>query len=538
MYTLDNNKIPNLTNIQAHSSSMHTIRFTSLQINKVISKLRGKSKGGPDGIPPVFVKNCSSALAMPLAYIYNKCLETSYVPHIWQTAYVTPVFKKGDTTNPQNYRPISLTCTLCKIMECVIKDNIVDFLLKTNVVTSQQHGFIKKRSTKTNLMETISDWSVALTTNSATDVIYIDFTRAFDSVVHSKLLLKLRHYGIDGNLLNWIASFLSNRTQRVVLNNCFSKSSPVLSGVVQGSVLGPVLFLVFTNDLVSACKGLCKMILFADDTKLYAVTSFDNPSIDLQLSLNFVFSWSILWQLAINILKCYFMSIHRHNPSFKPRKYYINNVEIICTDSVSDLGILMHNDLNFAPHISNIITKASQRCSAFFRGFISRDLNIVRKVFTVYIRPVLEYNTCIWNPSKIYLIDKIENIQRHFTKRIPSLKNLPYEQRLEALHLEPLELRRLRFDLCEYYAIVNNMSAISPDHLPLYDPRSSSRLVPPIIHKPTKINNTVSSQFFYRAIDCWNSLPPEIRNAPTLSSFKLNLNKYSLQKNLKGNSLR
>lgn len=280
------------------------------------------------------------------------------------------------------------------------------------------------------------------------------------------------------------------------------------------------------------------MILFADDTKLYAVTSFDNPSIDLQLSLNFVFSWSIVWQLAINILKCYFMSIHMHSLSFKPRKYYINDVEITCTNSVSDLGILMHSDLNFAPHISNLIVKASQRCSAFFRGFISRDLDTVRKVFTVYIRPVLEYNTCIWNPTKIYLIDKIENIQRHFTKRIPSLKNMSYQKRLEALHVEALELRRLRFDLCEYYAIVNNMSVISPDYLPLYDPRSSSRLTPPIIYKPAKTSNTIMSQFFYRAIDGWNSLPPEIRNAPSLSNFKLSLSKYSLQKYLKGTSLR
>ena len=262
-----------------------------------------------------------------------------------------------------------------------------------------------------------------LSARNLTGVVYVDFSRAFDSVVHSKLIYKLQNYGIEGKLLNWITSFLSNRSQRVVLDNTYFTSSPVLSGVVQGSVLGPLLFLIFINELITVCNGTSELVLFADDVKLYTIASFDTASIDLQNSLDELYSWSEKWQLSINISKCHFMTVHNQSSSFVCRSYHINHVEIAKTASVNDLGILMQCNLNFSTHISNIITKASQRCAAFFRGFVSRDLFLVRKFFIVYIRPLLEYNTCIWNPTKRYLINKLESVQRHFTKRFHHFTN-------------------------------------------------------------------------------------------------------------------
>ena len=230
------------------------------------------------------------------------------------------------------------------------------------------------------------------------------------------------------------------------------------------------------------------------------------------------------------------MTVHNRSVSFIPRSYHINNIEISHSSSVTDLGILMQCNLNFAPHISNIITKAAQRSAAFFRGFISRDLQLVRKVFTVFIRPILEYNTCIWSPTKIYLINKLENIQRHFTKRIKSLQNLSYTQRLQALHLEPLELRRLKFDLIEYFKIINNISPDLSANFKIYDQRSSSRMAPPILQKPRNVTDNILSLFFYRAIDCWNALPLTIKSSKSLPSFKRNLLQFDFSPFLKSNS--
>lgn len=232
------------------------------------------------------------------------------------------------------------------------------------------------------------------------------------------------------------------------------------------------------------------------------------------------------------------MTVHNQSSSYSARAYYINNVEISKCTSVNDLGILMQCNLNFSPHISNIITKATHRCAAFFRGFISRDLPLVRKFFTIYIRPLLEYNTCIWNPNKIYLINKLENVQRHFTKRIPSLRSLSYSQRLQALHLEPLELRRLKFDLLEYFRIINGFSPISTDVFTIYNQRPSSRLPPPILTKPRKATENILSTFYYRAIDCWNCLPESIKKSKSIASFKLALKSFSLTKFLKGSTQR
>ena len=199
---------------------------------------------GPDNIPPVFLKQCCRELSAPLASLFMLSYEFNYLPPIWKSALITPLFKKGKHTDPANYRPIALTSSLSKLMETIIKDQTLTYLLSNNFITKEQHGFIKKRSTATNLLECTNDWVLSLNDSQSTDVAYIDFSKAFDSIVFSKLLHKLQWYGIGGNLLRWISEFLRGRTQSVVLDNCSSSSCDVISGVPHGSVLGP-LYLYF-----------------------------------------------------------------------------------------------------------------------------------------------------------------------------------------------------------------------------------------------------------------------------------------------------
>ena len=538
MFTADNGHIPVVSTPPVTNSSLSNVIFSSVLVKRAIRKLKAKSKGGPDGLPPIFLKTCSEQLSAPLAYLYSQCMEFSYLPPDWLRAYITPVFKKGDPSCPLNYRPIALTCTICKIMEVIIKDQLLNYFLRRNLISKHQHGFLSKHSTTTNLLEATHDWIVSFTDCCNIDVVYIDFSRAFDSIVFNKLLAKLEHYGITGKLLKFISAFLHNREQCVVLDNCFSSVTDVLSGVPQGSVLGPVLFLIFINDVSSTCVGQAKLKLFADDVKLYSSFNVDVFNCgDLQQSLDLLSSWANSWQLSINISKCSVLSIHHKSKSFTPQPYYINGFQLTNSSSVTDLGILVDSRLTFISHISNILTKATQRAGVFFRGFSSRHPSLMKKAFVTYIRPSLEFNTNIWNPSKKYLIDKLENIQRRFTKRVPSLSHLSYSERLRALELEPLELRRLHFDLIQYYKVLNNLTCIEPNSYfhPHYPP-PSSRNPTPFLQKSSNSNLCLHSTFFHRYLDCWNALPVLVKQAPSLASFKRQIKSFDLSKYLRGSA--
>ena len=200
----------------------------------------------------------------------------------------------------------------------------------------------------------------------------------------------------SGNLLNFISAFIHNREQCVVLDNCFSSVTSVLSGVPQGSVLGPVLFLIFINDVSSISVGESKVKLFADDIKLYSSFNVDVSNCgDLQQSIDLLSSWAKSWQLRINISKCSVLSIHRDSKSFTPHPYYINGAQLSNTSTVTDLGLLVDSRLTFNLHVSNILAKATQRVGVFFRGFSSRHPKLMKRAFITYIRPSLEFNSNI-----------------------------------------------------------------------------------------------------------------------------------------------
>lgn len=521
-FTTDNGVCPSFPPRGGGGENLNFVYFSALSVKRAIRKLKSKSSGGPDQISPLLVKMCSDQLCSPLAFVYNSCMEHGYLPPMWLSANVTPVFKKGDPTDPNNYRPISLTCTLCKIMESIIKDSLLAHLLSKGLISRHQHGFISRHSTGTNLLESTHDWITALSGSKFVDIVYIDFSRAFDSIVFTKLLAKLESYGIGGRLLDWIGSFLSPRVQRVVVENCYSYVSKVVSGVPQGSVLGVILFLIFINDVSDLCDDNTRLKLFADDLKLYTTFDrFSDPN-HLQHTLDKLVSWSADWQLGINFSKCSSMSIQRNRSSqLQPhRVYVIDGHPIPSVSSVSDLGITVEAHLNYSSHISSCISKARRRVGTFFRGFSSHNLVLARKAWLTYIRPLLEYNSCIWNPTSVYLTDRIEQVQRQFTKRLRSISHLTYLERLALLGLEPLELRRLRSDLLFYFKILNNHTVFHPNHYFSYhQPSLSNRVSSPHLVKPLGCTRTVSGSFFYRAVDCYNRLSADIRHSDTPRCF-------------------
>jgi hypothetical protein len=246
-----------------------SIEITELEVQAELLNLKKDKSMGPDNMNPFFLKECGVQLTVPITLIFRKSLELGTVPDEWKLADVIPIYKKGDRTSPGNYRPVSLTSVICKILERIMKNSIVMWIDRLNLFSNDQHGFSKGRSCLTNLLETFEDWRSHSNEGPGigVDVIYLDFQKAFDSVPHKRLISKLIAYGIGGSVIKWITDFLYKRKMRVYLNGAYSKWTDVISGVPQGSVLGPLLFLIYVNDIPEDL--LCKVKLFADDTKLW-----------------------------------------------------------------------------------------------------------------------------------------------------------------------------------------------------------------------------------------------------------------------------
>ena len=251
VFTVDNNITPHIVSRVPEHVSLNNINFSHTTVYNILRKLNPKSSGGPDHIPPILLKNIASSIALPLALIFELFFQNSFLPNVWKSSFVKPIFKSKDSSSVTNYRPISLTCTCCKVMESIIHDQLMSYLSEHNLLSKAQHGFLTKKSTGTNLLSCLRDWQLSIKGNKLVDIIYLDFKIAFDSLVHTKITAKLESYGIGYELLYWLQSFLKGRSQRVIVDNVLSKSIEVTSGVVQGSVLGPTIFIFSLMTLLT-----------------------------------------------------------------------------------------------------------------------------------------------------------------------------------------------------------------------------------------------------------------------------------------------
>ena len=304
-----------------------------------INNMKENKSPGVDGISPKILKEIVEQISMPLAHVFNMSVQEGIVPLEWKEANIIPLFKKGSRNKSVNYRPVSLTSVICKLLETIIRDHMMDFLLKHRLINHSQHGFLKARSCLTNLLcffEEITKWVDEV---SPVDIIYLDFQKAFDKVPHQRLILKLKSHGMGNSIINWIEQWLTDRRQRVVVDGEVSSWKSVLNGVPQGSVLGPILFLVYINDLeegvigkeVSSWKSVLSgvpqgsvlgpilflvyiddleegvtgnILKFADDTKLFRKTKEIGDKQKLQDDIDKLVRWSEKWQMLFNVGKC------------------------------------------------------------------------------------------------------------------------------------------------------------------------------------------------------------------------------------------
>ena len=428
-------------------SSLFNIIITEQMVEEEVKELKITKSPGPDDIHPLMLIQLVSYLKQPLAFLFNRTLKTGVIPEDWKKGNISSIFKKGAKNRAENYRPISLTSIVCKLMEKFIKQAIQDYLLENNLLSTKQHGFISGRSTVTQLLRYLDECIEQISDGSVVDAIYLDFSEAFDTVPHRRLMSKLESYGITGEVKKWVESFLTGRSQTVKVNNDESPPAPVISGIPQGSVLGPLLFVIYINDLPDTVNSF--VYLFADDTKLMRKIKSDEDANALQRDLDELEAWSNKWLLRFNPDKCHVLTIGKFENIRHTERYRLYGNELDHVFEEKDLGVHIDSELKFDEHVSVKVNKANAMVGLIRRSFSFLDGELFKKLFTSFVRPHLEYAQAVWHPYLLKHKRMIENVQIRATKLVDGLKDLSYEERLQKLGLPTLDFRRERGDMIE-----------------------------------------------------------------------------------------
>ena len=519
VFTNENkNNIPNLAPGEySNGAFLSEIIVTPKAVEKKLHELNPDKAQGPDKIPPKVLKELSKELAVPLSCLFNLSLQTGQLPSDWKKAEVTAIFKKGSKLEPGNYRPVSLTCVICKVMESFIRDGIVNHFKDNKLYADCQHGFRQSRSCVTQLLQVMESFTKYFDDGIPIDVLYLDFRKAFDSVPHERLLRKLEAYGIAKNVLNWTRSFLSSRTQKVRVGAEMSSEAPVVSGIPQGSILGPILFTAFINDMPDSLESSCYIL--ADDTKIF---NDAHKKRTIQEDIYKLQQWSETWDLHFNVSKCHVMHMGTNNPK---NEYFMKISESVqkiewCEEE-KDLGVTFDPKLKFDTHIHRIVAKANKMLGIIKRSFMSLNKDCFMKLYKAFVRPHLEYANVIWAPHLKRQSIYIENVQRRATRLLKPCNEMSYDERLKYLNLHSLKGRRDRGDLIQIYKIYNGIDDVNFHSL--FSPATSSLTRNSEGKILMRHCNTNLRKFYFsnRIISNWNSLPYNVKNANTLNDFKI-----------------
>lgn len=411
IYTQSNHLLMNNL-ISYHCNSINIIRITEDDILKAIKKLKNKMTSGLDNVPSFLVRDCAMVFVKPLHILFNLVLATSRFPDLWKATKICPILKSGDPSFLNNYRSIAILSNFAKVFEIILYEYI--YKEAKSLISPTQHGFMSKKSTVTNLAVITQFICDTLDDGGQVDVIYTDIQKAFDTIDHNLLLNKLQTTGFSDNLIELFTSYLSLRNQYVYHGGHVSQRYIATSGVPQGSNLGPLLFLIFINDLPSEVK--CDHLLFADDLKIYLRITSIEDCIILQNELDRVVAWCTNNSLKLNVSKCKYLTFTR-KLQFVRFNYNVNgNIIERCTE-FKDLGVIFDSQLSFSQHINYATQSASKLLGFFSRNWscFSR-IEIIKTLFYSFIRSKLEYAALIWFPIYSNSIRSIESIQRKCMK--------------------------------------------------------------------------------------------------------------------------
>ena len=512
---------------------MRKIELSEHDVASCLRNLDASKASGPDGIPARLLKECSSQIAPKLCCLFNLSLNSGRIPSEWKSADVTPIHKRESKESVENYRPISLLPIISKALERCVYQRFYEHV--AHLVSERQHGFLRNRSCVTQLLSVLHTIGYDLDRNTQTDVLYLDFAKAFDSVDHAILLQKLRSYGVTGPPLCWFEDYLTGRTQRVVVDGVASTWSPVTSGVPQGSILGPLLFVIFINDLPDFTVKGTETALYADDTKLHDTITSTNDCERLQQSLTNLDHWSVQNNIRFNPSKCKVLTISRKKSPIT-YDYTLGTVKLIRVCNEKDLGVITSCELAWDLHINSIISKANKMLGVLKRTSTHlTDIKTRRTLYLSLVKSQLCYATEVWSPvNNIQLSKRVESVQRRATRWIlMSRGELCYKERLLALNLLPLTFDREIKDLVFLYKGLFGYLNVN-----------ISKYVTFVSHGRTRLSNTskyilqgqicktttFQSSYYNRIVKIWNIVCKDIcfDTVSSPSSFKRLLKrKYS-----------
>ena len=513
VFSEDDGKSPPIKGVEGPEISELIINEKGIE--KLLLELDPAKASGPDGLSTRILKECAEIISKPLAIIFQASLKQEKIPDDWRQATITPLYKGGNKNRsiPENYRPVSLTSVSCKILEHIIHSHIINHLEHHNILTDTQHGFRKKRSCETQLLKTVNDLVKTLNEKGQADAVLLDFSKAFDKVCHRKLIQKLRFYGVRNNILKWI-DFLKNRTQKVLVRGVESPAADVTSGVPQGSVLGPLLFLVYINDI--ALEVSSEISLFADDALLYKNIKTLQHVRELQNDLDNLVLWESNWSMQFHPEKCKVLRV-TNKRKIIDGEYNIHNHKLELVKKAKYLGVTLDQKMNFKHHIAQTTVKAQSSRQFLQRNLVSSDKDTKLQCYKTFIRPIVEYASTVWDPvGNSKLIYQLEMVQR---KAVRWVNNKWRHDESPTLMINQLNLQTL-----QQRRAVNRLNM-------LYELYHGLKFMPCNTIKRQRCSDTrfqriygsiqsYSNSFYPNTIREWNDLPSKIVNSEDLNAFK------------------
>ena len=508
------------------NASLTNLSVTEEDILDILKSLDTTKSSGPDGISPRMLKEASTVIYKPLTKLINLSLSTCRVPEAWKRANVLPLHKKNEKNNMNNYRPISLLSCVSKVLERAIFKYVFNYFRDNFLISIFQSGFVPGDSTVNQLVQLYHTMCEAVDQKKELRIVFCDISKAFDKVWHKGIIYKLRAMGISGKLLKWFESYLQDRHQRVVISGSCSSWGHIQAGVPQGSVLGPLLFLVYINDITRAVNSQIR--LFADDTCLFITV--DDPIVaadNLNSDLETISSWADRWLVTFSAPKTESLLVSLKHDSDQHPTLKLNNTDITEVENHKHLGLTFSSNLTWDKHVDEILMKAGSRIDVLSRLMYKLDRRTLEIMYTAFVRPKMEYADIVWSNLSQQKCHQLECLQKRAGRIVSgAIRGSSTAEIYQELGWDSLEERRNQHKLLFLHKIIHGNT-----------PQYLSELLPSQVGEVSRYplrndNDYVTFQtrtgIFYRSffpstVREWNLLDPNIRNIEDYSEFKRQL---------------
>ena len=514
----------------ASDFSIDTIATSSDEVYNILSHLDVAKATGPDGIGCKLLREAAPCISTPLARIFNYSFSQAQFPDIWKIAHVVPLYKKGDADDISNYRPVSLLSCISKVIERIVYNRVFKYLQSHNLLSVKQSGFTPGDSTINQLLKICHNIYQTFDQGDEARGVFLDFSKAFDKVWHKGLLYKLQKMGLNGSILAWITNYLSGRRQQVVVHGCASDIGFTNSGVPQGSVLGPLLFLVYINDITESLES--DVYIFADDTSIFTRLNKNSAAATAMLNrdLKRIQSWCEKWYVKVNVTKTTSVLFSRKRQPSYEFPLYLYGKQIPNVQSHKQLGMILSRSLDWHEHIEFICSKSLKRINAWKELQYKISRKHMENCLSLFVLPVLDYGDILYDNCSVMDKTELDDVLLAAARAVTGAKRCTSHQLLyDEVGWQPLQQRRKAHKLCKFYAIVNGHT---PEYLRSLLPRNLN----------TSVHNTRGSinrafvlyvcrtecfrkSFFPSTTLLYNDLPPAERNCNSVKQFKRNMKK-------------